>query len=62
MFILPLCKPDSLEQLWDVCSDQEAVDLIKDVVCPSKASQILLDHALQKFSTDNISVMVVRLS
>ncbi|KAG0338690.1 Protein phosphatase 2C 1 [Podila horticola] len=48
--------------LWDVCSDQEAVDLIKDVVCPSKASQILLDHALQKFSTDNISVMVVRLS
>ncbi|KAG0013864.1 Protein phosphatase 2C 1 [Podila clonocystis] len=47
--------------LWDVCSDQEAVDLIKDVVCPSKASQILLDHALQKFSTDNISVMVVRL-
>ncbi|KAF9335605.1 Protein phosphatase 2C 1 [Podila minutissima] len=47
--------------LWDVCTDQEAVDLIKDVVCPSKASQILLDHALQKFSTDNISVMVVRL-
>ncbi|KAG0083189.1 Protein phosphatase 2C 1 [Podila epicladia] len=47
--------------LWDVCSDQEAVDLVKDVMCPSKASQILLDHALQKFSTDNISVMVVRL-
>ncbi|KAF9942924.1 Protein phosphatase 2C 1 [Mortierella alpina] len=48
--------------LWDVCSDQEAVDLVKDVVCPTKASQILLEHALQKFSTDNISVMVVRLS
>ncbi|KAG0203559.1 Protein phosphatase 2C 1 [Mortierella sp. GBA30] len=48
--------------LWDVCSDQEAVELIKDVVCPSKASQILLEHALQKFSTDNISVMVVRLN
>ncbi|KAG0317797.1 Protein phosphatase 2C 1 [Dissophora globulifera] len=48
--------------LWDVCSDQEAVELIKDEVCPSKASQLLLDHALQKFSTDNISVMVIRLN
>ncbi|KAF9910001.1 Protein phosphatase 2C 1 [Linnemannia zychae] len=48
--------------LWDVCSDQEAVDLVKEVVCPTKASQLLLEHALQKFSTDNISVMVVRLS
>ncbi|KAG0286700.1 Protein phosphatase 2C 1 [Linnemannia gamsii] len=48
--------------LWDVCSDQEAVDLVKEVVCPTKASQLLLEHALQKFSTDNISVMVVRLN
>ncbi|KAG0360167.1 Protein phosphatase 2C 1 [Mortierella sp. AD032] len=48
--------------LWDVCSDQEAVDLVREVVCPTKASQLLLEHALQKFSTDNISVMVVRLS
>ncbi|KAK3811151.1 MAG: phosphatase 2C-like domain-containing protein [Benniella sp.] len=48
--------------LWDVCTDQEAVELIKDVVCPTKASKVLLDHALQKFSTDNISVMVVRLN
>ncbi|KAF9173921.1 Protein phosphatase 2C 1 [Mortierella sp. AD010] len=45
--------------LWDVCTDQEAVELIRDVVCPTKASRVLLDHALQKFSTDNISVMVV---
>ncbi|KAF9281672.1 Protein phosphatase 2C 1 [Linnemannia elongata] len=48
--------------LWDVCSDQEAVELVKEVVCPTKASQLLLEHALQKFSTDNISVMVVRLN
>ncbi|KAI1319365.1 Protein phosphatase 2C 1 [Mortierella claussenii] len=48
--------------LWDVCSDQEAVELVKDVVCPTKASQILLEYALQKFSTDNISVMVIRLN
>ncbi|KAI7819486.1 phosphatase 2C-like domain-containing protein [Gamsiella multidivaricata] len=48
--------------LWDVCSDQEAVELIKDVVCPTKASRVLLEHALQKFTTDNISVMVIRLN
>ncbi|GJJ72866.1 protein phosphatase PTC1 [Entomortierella parvispora] len=47
--------------LWDVCSDQEAVELIQEVADPTKASRLLLDHALQKFSTDNISVMVVRL-
>ncbi|KAG0043867.1 Protein phosphatase 2C 1 [Gryganskiella cystojenkinii] len=47
--------------LWDVCSDQEAVELVQEVTDPTKASQLLLDHALQKFSTDNISVMVVRL-
>ncbi|KAG0239661.1 Protein phosphatase 2C 1 [Actinomortierella wolfii] len=48
--------------LWDVCTDQEAVDLVKDMICPATASKQLLDLALQKFSTDNISIMVVRLS
>ncbi|KAF9930792.1 Protein phosphatase 2C 1, partial [Modicella reniformis] len=47
--------------LWDVCTDQEAVELIKDIVSPTKASQMLLEHALKRFSTDNISVMVIRL-
>ncbi|GAA5847842.1 hypothetical protein JCM9279_006661 [Rhodotorula babjevae] len=48
--------------LWDVCSDQEAVDLIKDVECPQEASQKLLDHALSSFSTDNLSILCVRLN
>ncbi|GJN88177.1 hypothetical protein Rhopal_001142-T1 [Rhodotorula paludigena] len=47
--------------LWDVCSDQEAVDLIKGVQDPQEASQRLLDHALSNFSTDNLSVLVVSL-
>ncbi|KAF2015041.1 PP2C-domain-containing protein [Aaosphaeria arxii CBS 175.79] len=46
--------------LWDVCSDQEAVDLIRGVQDPQVASKILVDHALARFSTDNLSCMVVR--
>ncbi|PWN48316.1 protein phosphatase 2C [Violaceomyces palustris] len=48
--------------LWDVVDDQEAVDLIQQVYDPQRASEILLQHALSNFSTDNTSVMVVRFS
>ncbi|MBW0549048.1 hypothetical protein O181_088763 [Austropuccinia psidii MF-1] len=47
--------------LWDVCEDQDAVNLISNVPDPQKASGILLDHALSHFSTDNLSVLVVSL-
>ncbi|KAF2719795.1 protein phosphatase-like protein 2C [Polychaeton citri CBS 116435] len=46
--------------LWDVCSDQEAVDLIRNVQDPQQASKMLVDHALSRFSTDNLSCMAVR--
>jgi len=46
--------------LWDVCSDQEAVDLIRHTQDPQIASKQLVDHALARFSTDNLSCMVVR--
>ncbi|KAF2087486.1 PP2C-domain-containing protein, partial [Saccharata proteae CBS 121410] len=46
--------------LWDVCSDQEAVDLIRNTKDPQAASKQLVDHALARFSTDNLSCMVVR--
>ncbi|KAK0554411.1 mgpp2cl-1, protein phosphatase 2C-like protein 1 [Tilletia horrida] len=46
--------------LWDVTEDQEAVDLIAEVTDPQQASEILLKHALDNFSTDNTSVMVIR--
>ncbi|KAJ3004509.1 UNVERIFIED_CONTAM: Protein phosphatase 2C 1, partial [Siphonaria sp. JEL0065] len=48
--------------VWDVCSDQDAISFVNE---PSRAnvqtaSDDLLTHALEKFSTDNLSVMVVR--
>ena len=43
-----------------MCSDQEAVDLIRDIHDPQDASKVLVDHALSRFSTDNLSCMVVR--
>jgi len=48
--------------LWDVCSDQEAVDLVRTIQDPQDASKTLVDHALARFSTDNLSCMIVRLA
>ncbi|ORX80679.1 PP2C-domain-containing protein [Anaeromyces robustus] len=46
--------------IWDVCSDDEAVELIENVTDPQEASEVLLRHALDNFSTDNLSVLIVR--
>lgn len=46
--------------LWDVTDDQDAVDLVANVQNPQDAAQMLLQHALSNFSTDNTSIMVVR--
>ncbi|KAG0175180.1 Protein phosphatase 2C 1 [Apophysomyces sp. BC1034] len=46
--------------LWDVCEDQDAVDLVKDIEDSQAASRKLLEHALANFSTDNLSIMVIR--
>lgn len=46
--------------LWDVTSDQEAVDLIRNIDDAQDAAKALLKHALSNFSTDNTSVMVIR--
>jgi len=46
--------------LWDVCSDQEAVDLVRHVPDPQEASEMLVDYALSRFSSDNLSCMIVR--
>lgn len=55
-FIIIAC-----DGLWDVCSDQDAVDLVRNVADPSAAAKLLVDHALSRFSTDNLSCMIVRL-
>ncbi|CAO1638907.1 unnamed protein product [Sympodiomycopsis kandeliae] len=46
--------------LWDVAEDQDAVDLVREVIDPQEAANRLLSHALNNFSTDNTSVMVIR--
>ncbi|KAL4782225.1 phosphatase 2C-like domain-containing protein [Aspergillus varians] len=56
-FIILAC-----DGLWDVCSDQEAVDLVRNVSDAQEASKLLVDHALARFSTDNLSCMVIRLN
>lgn len=49
-----------MKQVWDVISDQEAVEMIQDVMDPQQAAQRLLSAALEKFTTDNLSVLVIR--
>ncbi|KLO19471.1 protein phosphatase 2C [Schizopora paradoxa] len=46
--------------LWDVTSDQQAVDLIREIQDAQKASHMLVQHALKESSTDNITAIVVR--
>ncbi|KAG8820656.1 Protein phosphatase 2C 1 [Serendipita sp. 401] len=54
-FIIVAC-----DGLWDVTEDQEAVDLVRDKQDAQQMAKSLLDHALAKFSSDNVTVMVVR--
>lgn len=61
-----LCDDDEFlilacDGLWDVISDQGAVDLIRDIEDAQAASQKLLKYALSHHTTDNVTVIVVRL-
>lgn len=55
-FIIIAC-----DGVWDVCSDQQAVDLIRDVMDPKQAADKLVKCAIENFSSDNITCMVIRL-
>jgi protein phosphatase PTC1 len=48
-------------QLWDVASDQQAVDLVRDVQDPNSAAKKLMDHAFEEGTRDNVTILVVRL-
>lgn len=48
--------------LWDVCTDQQAVDICRNIYDPHIASRKLVDYAISQSSTDNITAMVIRLS
>jgi protein phosphatase PTC1 len=36
------------------------VDLIRNKTDPQEASKVLMEHAIHNYSTDNLSVMVIR--
>ncbi|TFK89102.1 protein serine/threonine phosphatase 2C [Polyporus arcularius HHB13444] len=46
--------------LWDVVNDQGACDLVRSLADPKKAAEELLEHAYKNYSTDNVTVLVVR--
>ncbi len=46
--------------LWDVVSNQEAVNLVREVADAEKAAKRLTEEALQRGSNDNISCIIVR--
>ncbi|KAJ3342914.1 Protein phosphatase 2C 1 [Gonapodya sp. JEL0774] len=46
--------------VWDVCTDDNACRLIRSIPSPQDAADMLLQHALENWSTDNLSVVVVR--
>ncbi|KAJ4801394.1 hypothetical protein LUZ62_052640 [Rhynchospora pubera] len=48
--------------LWTVMSDQEAVDIVKDVKDARKAAMELINEALHRGSKDDISCIVVQLA
>ena len=41
-------------------NDQGAVDLVRAVSDPRQAAEELLDYAYKNYSTDNVTVLVVR--
>lgn len=45
--------------LWDVIDDQEACDNIKDIHDANEAARTLVRLALEKGTTDNVTVMVI---
>lgn len=48
--------------IWDVCPDQEAVNLIKEIKDPQECADCLVDYALDNRSTDNLTAIVVKIN
>ncbi|KAG8986424.1 Protein phosphatase 2C 1 [Tulasnella sp. 427] len=46
--------------LWDVIEDQPAVELIRDCATAQEAAETLVRHALDNFSHDNVTALVVK--
>lgn len=46
--------------LWDVATDQKAVDLIRDEMDCESAAGVLMDYAIEEGTRDNVTVLIVR--
>ena len=46
--------------LWDVCEDQQAIELCKGSISCKDMAKTLVSHALSNYSRDNISVLVLK--
>lgn len=62
---IDMCDDDNFlilacDGLWDVVNDQDAVDFASKYDDAQQGAQMLLQHALENFSTDNTSVILVK--
>jgi len=46
--------------LWDVCQDQQAVDMIKNLNSSKDMAKTLVQYALKNGSQDNVSVLILK--
>ena len=46
--------------IWDVLSNQEAVDLVRDITDPKAAAKKVIEEALERGTNDNVSCVVTR--
>lgn len=46
--------------LWDVCQDQQAVDLVKNLNNSKEMAKTLVQYALKNGSQDNVSVLILK--
>ncbi|KAI0320919.1 phosphatase 2C-like domain-containing protein [Amylostereum chailletii] len=47
--------------IWDVLDDQMAVDLVRPIQDAQEAAETLVREATQRYTNDNVTVMVIRL-
>jgi serine/threonine protein phosphatase PrpC len=46
--------------LWDVCQDQQAVDMVKSLNSSKEMAKTLVQYALKNGSQDNVSVIILK--
>jgi len=46
--------------VWDVISDQEAVDLVRPIPSAQESSELLMKKSLERGTTDNVSILVTK--